>query len=71
MTEQVKLSGELVAAAQCRVGAGGDALMQIEQWVRIGRVMEQNPDMPWSMIRDIFVGMDEGADTEYQFCSEK
>lgn len=43
---------------------------QIEHWARIGKCAEENPDLTYSLIKDILVGMAEleaGEKTEYRF----
>jgi len=43
---------------------------QIEYWARLGKAAEENPDMPISMIQDVFVSLEEakaGNFSEYQF----
>lgn len=43
---------------------------QIEHWARIGKCAEENPDLTYSLIKEIFQGMEEleqGERTEYKF----
>lgn len=40
---------------------------QIEYWSQIGKIAEENPDLPFSVIRDILVADQEEAVGEYQF----
>ncbi len=43
---------------------------QIEFWAKIGKLAEENPDMPYHLIKDILIGvqeLDAGETTEYQF----
>ena len=43
---------------------------QIEYWATIGRVAEENPDLPLRFVNDILVGLEEaeaGELTEYRF----
>ncbi|MEW6595235.1 MAG: hypothetical protein AB1413_10245 [Thermodesulfobacteriota bacterium] len=43
---------------------------QIEHWARIGKCAEENPDLTYSLIKDILVGMAEleaGEKSEYRF----
>lgn len=43
---------------------------QIEHWARIGKCSEENPDMPYSLIKEILLGIDEldnGQKSEYKF----
>jgi hypothetical protein len=43
---------------------------QIEYWSRIGRIAEENPDLPYGFIRDVLVSRQEAEDgelTDYRF----
>jgi hypothetical protein len=43
---------------------------QIEHWAQIGKIAEENPDLPYSLIRDLIRGLEElksGEFSEYQF----
>ena len=43
---------------------------QIEHWARMGKCAEENPDLPYSLIKEILVGLDEleqDEKTEYKF----
>ena len=43
---------------------------QIEHWVSIGRIAEENPDLPYGFIKDILLSKSEMKDnttTPYQF----
>ena len=43
---------------------------QIEHWARIGKYAEENPDLTYDLIKDIFLGLEElnsGEKEEYQF----
>lgn len=43
---------------------------QIEYWARMGKYMEDNPDLTFALIKDILMGMEElnqGDKTEYWF----
>ena len=43
---------------------------QIEHWARIGKCAEENPDLPYSLIKETLIGLDElenGEKTEYRF----
>ncbi len=70
MAKAVKLSDKLVeeakqyAAVSCRSVPG-----QIEYWSKIGKIVEDNPDLPYEFIRDILLAMqeDDSELTEYEF----
>ena len=43
---------------------------QIEHWARIGKCAEENPDLPYTLIKEILIGIEEleqGAKSEYKF----
>lgn len=68
MSVNVKLSEMLVdqarrhASIECR-----SVPRQIEYWSRIGKIAEENPDLPFLMIREILIADQEEAVGEYQF----
>ncbi len=43
---------------------------QIEHWACIGKCAEENPDLTYDLIKEIFLGiqeLDQGEKTEYSF----
>jgi hypothetical protein len=34
---------------------------QIEYWAKIGKIAEENPDLPYSFIQDILLGQQEAS----------
>lgn len=40
---------------------------QIEYWSKIGKIAEENPDLPFAMIREILVADQEEVVGEYEF----
>jgi hypothetical protein len=47
--------------------------MQIEHWARIGKIAEENPDLPYAFIGDVLIGkieMDNGDVTPFEFRHE-
>jgi hypothetical protein len=60
MSHTVKLSDELVSEAK-RIAAlqHRSVPKQIEHWSRIGRLVEQNPDLPYQFIMDILASRNE------------
>ena len=71
MAKTIELSDEIVNDARhhgevnCR-----SAPWQIEHWVSIGRIVEENPDLPYRFIKDILLSkaeMKNNATTPYQF----
>ena len=62
MAVNVKLSEDLVETARRHGRVSHRSLpKQIEYWSRIGRIAEENPDQPYSMIRDILIAREEEA----------
>ena len=44
--------------------------MQIEHWARIGKIAEENPDLPYAFIEDVLLGkteLDNGNITPFEF----
>jgi hypothetical protein len=43
---------------------------QIEHWAQIGKIAEENPDIPYGLLKEILMGLSElesGEFSEYQF----
>lgn len=71
MATTIKLSDKLIADAR-RYGKiySRSAPKQIEYWSKIGRIAEENPDLPYEFIKDILIGMEEtknGDVTNFEF----
>lgn len=68
MAVNVKLSESLVEQAKNHGRVQHRSIpKQIEYWVQIGKIAEENPDLPFAMIRDILVAQQEAATEEYRF----
>ena len=68
MSVNVKLSDALVDQARRYGGAQHRSVpKQIEYWSQIGKVAEENPDLPFAMIREILMADQEEVVGEYQF----
>jgi hypothetical protein len=71
MATAIKLSDELVEDARAYAKAQHRTPpKQIEYWARIGKLAEENPDLPLSFVRDSLVGLEEirvGQSSEYTF----
>jgi hypothetical protein len=63
----VKLSDDLIKEAR-RYGEvySRSIPRQIEYWSRIGKIAEENPDLPYSFIKEILFGQAEAAANELQ-----
>ena len=68
MATNVKLSDTLVDQAK-RYGnvQHRSVPKQIEYWSQIGKIAEENPDLPFSMIREILIADQEDTVGEYKF----
>lgn len=68
MAVNVKLPEALVENAK-RYGAieHRSVPKQIEYWSQIGKIVAENPDLPFSVIRDILIADQEEPAGEYQF----
>ena len=68
MAVNVKLSEVLVESAK-RYGSieHRSVPKQIEYWAQIGKIAAENPDLPFSAIRDILIADQEDPVGEYQF----
>ena len=43
---------------------------QIEHWAQLGKCAEENPDLPYSLVKEILIGVEEleqGEKSEYKF----
>ena len=68
MAINVKLSEALVEQARNSAQIQHRSVpKQIEYWSRIGKIAEENPDLPFSMIRDILIADQEATAGEYVF----
>jgi hypothetical protein len=71
MSKAIKLSDELVHEATAYAKAEHrSAPKQIEYWARIGKIADENPDLPLGFVKDVLVGMQEkeiGEISEYGF----
>jgi hypothetical protein len=56
----IKLSGDIVAEANKYAAAYSRSVpKQIEHWAKIGRIAEENPDLPYDFIKDILISLEE------------
>jgi len=67
----VKLSGEIITEADKYAAVFSRSIpKQIEHWVKIGRIAEENPDLPYNFIKDILLSIEEaksGKPIPYKF----
>jgi len=71
MTTAIRISDKLVDEAKLYSKIEKRSLTgQIEFWAQIGKIAEENPDLPYSLIKEILIGIEElneGNSSEYQF----
>ncbi len=68
MSVNVKLSEGLVEQAKVYAHIEHRSVpKQIEYWSQIGKVAQENPDLPFAMIRDILIADQEPVIGEYVF----
>ncbi len=71
MSKAIKLSEALINDAVANGKAQHrSAPKQIEYWARIGKIADENPDLPLGFVKGILVGIEEakaGDVTEYEF----
>ena len=71
MSTTIKLSDDLINEAKRHAAVYSRSTpKQIEYWSRIGKIAEENPDLPYSFIQDILLAqqeVDEGQVTPFEF----
>jgi hypothetical protein len=68
MSVNVKLSESLVAQARRTAPIQHRSVpKQIEYWSQIGKIAEENPDLPFALIREILMADQEEPVGEYRF----
>jgi len=65
METNVKLSKSLVLMAT-KFSKANDRTVkeQLEHWINIGRILEENPDLTYAFLRDILKGKQEASNLE-------
>jgi ParD-like antitoxin of type II bacterial toxin-antitoxin system len=70
MTTAVRINDDLVRDAKIYSKIDKRSLTgQIEYWARIGKCAEENPDLTYSLIKDILIGiaeLEQGESSEYK-----
>lgn len=71
MAIAIRISEELISEAKKYSRIDHRSLTgQVEHWARIGKCAEENPDLPYSFIKELLVGIDElnqEDKSEYRF----
>jgi|CXWL01.1.fsa_nt_gi hypothetical protein len=67
----IKLSDDFIDAAKATAIAMHRSVpKQIEHWARLGKIAEENPDLPIGFVKDVLIGLQEvevGDVVEYDF----
>ena len=70
-THAIRLSGEIMDAAVTLAPINSRSVpKQIEHWARIGKIAEENPDLPYEFIKGVLEAKDEitnGAVSPFSF----
>jgi hypothetical protein len=71
MATAIRISEDLVSEAKKISRIDHRSLTgQVEHWARIGKCAEENPDLPYNIIKELLIGLEEleqGDKSEYQF----
>jgi len=71
MSTAVRISEKLAREAKTQSKVENRSLTgQIEFWAKIGKMAEENPDMPYSLLRELLIGieqLDSDHGIEYTF----
>lgn len=71
MSQAVNLPEQIIAEARRHAALNSRSVpKQLAHWFRIGKVAEENPDLPYGFIRDILAAeqeIAEGEVSEYRF----
>lgn len=71
MGTAVRVSDKLVKEARLVSAVDNRSVTgQIEHWARIGKCAEENPELPYRLIKEILIGieeLDQGEFSEYVF----
>ena len=71
MPAVIKLSDSIIEEARPYATAMHRSIpKQIEYWARLGKAVEENPDLPLSMVMNLLISLEEakaGKFSEYKF----
>jgi hypothetical protein len=71
MSTAVRISDKLMNEAKIFAKVKNRSMTgQIEYWAKIGKIAEDNPDLPYNLIKEILIGLEEleaGKGTDYKF----
>jgi hypothetical protein len=68
MSTVIRISSDLAAEARTRSSVDKRSLTgQVEYWARIGRVAEDNPELPFSFIKEILIAQEEAKSGKEEY----
>jgi hypothetical protein len=71
MSIAVRISDKLANEAKIKSKVDNRSITgQIEYWAKIGKIAEENPDIPYTLLKEMLIGIEQlntGHGTEYQF----
>ena len=71
MSVAVRISSKMIDSAKLLAKVENRSITgQIEYWVKIGKIAEENPDLSYLLIKELLIGLEEldsGLGTEYKF----
>ena len=71
MSKVIRISANLAEQAKVRSSVENRSMTaQVEYWAKIGKIAEENPDLPFAFIKEILLGMEElksGEKEKYVF----
>ncbi|MBT4552508.1 hypothetical protein HOC37_05965 [bacterium] len=71
MATAIRISEKLVSEAKKYSKIDHRSITgQVEHWAQIGKCAEENPDLPYNLIKELLIGIEEldnGEKSEYKF----
>jgi hypothetical protein len=71
MSTAVRISGKLMSDAKLYGKVDNRSITgQVEHWAKIGKIVEENPDLTYSLVKDMLIGLEEleqGETSGYTF----
>lgn len=65
MSTVIRISSDLAQEAKTRSSVEKRSLTsQVEYWARIGRIAEDNPELPFSFIKEILIAQEESKSSK-------
>ena len=68
MSTVIRISNDLAQEAKIRSAVEKRSMTsQVEYWANIGRIAEDNPDLPFSFIREILLAQEEAKSKKEEY----